>query len=125
MSDNNLADDRRRFRRVTFDAQTRLYQGDQIWDTQLQDISLRGILVQRPDTFDQADPSAPFEATIKLADSDHTIIMSLELAHQNNGLLGLKCDYIDLESVTYLRRLIELNLGDHTLLERELSALLK
>ena len=32
-------------------------------------------------------------------------------------------DHIDLESISHLRRLVELNLGDSSLLERELAAL--
>ena len=125
VSEMPSSNERRRFRRITFDALTRLYQGDLAWDTQLLDISLRGILVKRPDQFEIADASVPFEATIKLEDGEHTIIMSLELAHQGADQLGFKCDYIDLESITYLKRLIELNLGNHESLERELSALLE
>ena len=123
MSNTTQNDDRRRFRRVTFDASTRIYQGDGSWSTQLLDISLRGILVKRPIGFEAADHDAPFEATIKLENDEHTIIMSLELAHQHGEQLGFKCEYIDLDSITFLKRLIELNLGDHTLLERELAAL--
>ncbi|MCG8610315.1 MAG: hypothetical protein MI864_07240, partial [Pseudomonadales bacterium] len=32
--------------------------------------------------------------------------------------------YIDLDSITHLKRLIELNVGDPSLIERELSALI-
>jgi hypothetical protein len=35
------------------------------------------------------------------------------------------CKEIDLDSISHLRRLIELNLGDQEELERELGALLK
>ena len=38
--------------------------------------------------------------------------------------LGLFCHHIDIDSITHLRRLIELNLGDETLLQRELAELL-
>ena len=38
-------------------------------------------------------------------------------------LAGLHCLAIDIDSVTHLRRLVELNLGDPALLEREVSAL--
>lgn len=118
------AQERRRFARITFDAHTRLYQGDRFWDTQLQDISFRGILVKRPSDFAEADASAPFEATIKLIDAEHSIILTLTLAHHDHQSLGFTCGYIDLDSVTYLRRLVELNLGSPELLERELTALI-
>jgi hypothetical protein len=35
----------------------------------------------------------------------------------------LLCESIDLDSITHLRRLVELNAGDPALLERELTAL--
>jgi hypothetical protein len=38
-------------------------------------------------------------------------------------VVGLHCRHIDIESLAHLRRLIELNLGDPALLERELAAL--
>ena len=124
MTSSPSAQERRRFTRITFDAQTRLYQGDRFWDTQLQDISFRGILVKRPADFNEADESAPFEATIKLIDAEHTIILTLNLAHHGGQSLGFTCGYIDLDSVTYLKRLVELNLGSPELLERELTALI-
>lgn len=38
--------------------------------------------------------------------------------------VGLRCSSLDLDSATHLRRLVELNLGDPALLERELATLL-
>ena len=49
--------------------------------------------------------------------------MSTHWVHHNNGYTGLRCDSIDLDSVTHLRRLIELQLGDPALLERDLAEL--
>ncbi len=45
------------------------------------------------------------------------------LPTSENGELGLRCEDIDVDSITCLRRLVELNLGEPELLERELSAL--
>jgi hypothetical protein len=41
----------------------------------------------------------------------------------HDGQLSLSCTEIDLDSITHLRRLLELNLGDPDLIERELSDL--
>jgi hypothetical protein len=49
--------------------------------------------------------------------------MDVVIAHQQNDELGVRCVDIDLDSITHLRRLVELNLGETELLERELSAL--
>jgi hypothetical protein len=53
-----------------------------------------------------------------------TISMSTTVTHVAGRRVGLRCDNIDLDSVTHLRRLVELNAGDPNLLDRELSALI-
>jgi len=50
--------------------------------------------------------------------------MEGHLAHVgDNNTVGIRCESIDLDSISHLRRLVELNLGDPELLNRELSAL--
>jgi len=114
-------EDRRRFKRIAFDALTTLTQGDQQWDVTLLDLSLKGLLVSRPADW-AADPAVPFAVAITLGE-DAPIAMEAELRHDNNGQLGFQCTHIDLDSISHLRRLVELNLGDEAELERELSAL--
>ncbi|MCQ4348210.1 PilZ domain-containing protein [Pseudomonas stutzeri] len=114
--------ERRRFQRIPFEADVELTQGRQCWPAKLHDLSLKGLLVSRPDGW-EADDSLPLQASLCLA-ADIEVRMTVSLAHQNGGLLGLCCREIDLDSITHLRRLIALNLGSSELLERELSALL-
>ncbi len=52
------------------------------------------------------------------------IAMAGELAHVDGDHAGVLCRSIDLESITHLRRLIEVNLGDTAASERELKALI-
>ena len=52
------------------------------------------------------------------------IAMAGELTHVDEGRAGVLCRSIDLESITHLRRLIEVNLGDAAASERELKALI-
>ena len=40
--------DRRRFKRIAFDARTELSQGEFIWPVKLIDLSLKGLLIERP-----------------------------------------------------------------------------
>ncbi|WP_162096148.1 PilZ domain-containing protein [Pseudomonas chlororaphis] len=115
--------DRRRFKRIAFDARTELSQGPYRWSVQLVDLSLKGMLIQRPDPW-LGDESQPFEADIHLSD-DAEVRMDVQLAHDDHGQLGFVCLHIDLESIEHLRRLIELNLADPQELERELGALLE
>ncbi|QEN50249.1 PilZ domain-containing protein [Pseudomonas protegens] len=115
-------DDRRRFKRIAFDARTELSQGTHRWPVRLLDLSLKGLLIERPDPW-LGDPARPFEADIHLS-SDADVHMDVQLAHDNKGQLGFVCLHIGLESIEHLRRLIELNLGDPEELERELGALI-
>ena len=50
--------------------------------------------------------------------------MNVKVAHVEGRYAGLVCEGIDIDSVTHLRRLVELNLGDPDLLDRELSSLI-
>jgi hypothetical protein len=113
--------DRRRFQRIEFDAATELVQGDRRWPVELHDLSLKGLLVRRPEGWD-ADADQPFEARVRLAD-DAEVRMEVAMTHEEGDLIGFVCQHIDLDSIAHLRRLVELNLGDEALLERELAAL--
>lgn len=114
--------DRRRFKRIAFDARTELSQADSNWPVALVDVSLKGLLVEKPQPW-LGDPQRPFTAYIHLND-DTQVIMEVRLVHDDHGQLGFDCSHIDVDSVTHLRRLIALNLGDEAELERELVALL-
>ncbi|WP_374417820.1 PilZ domain-containing protein [Stutzerimonas kunmingensis] len=113
--------DRRRFQRIEFDAATELVQGDRRWPVELHDLSLKGLLVRRPEGWD-ADAEQPFEARVRLAD-DAEVRMEVAMTHEEGDLIGFVCQHVDLDSIAHLRRLVELNLGDEALLERELAAL--
>ncbi len=60
---------------------------------------------------------------VQLQDSPVRIVMEGAVAHRGDGRVGLRCTSIDMDSMIHLRRLMELNLGDPGLLERELFAL--
>lgn len=119
MSDDHA--ERRRFQRIAFDASTEISQDDQRWKVELQDLSLQGLLVERPADW-EADPVRGFQVRIYLS-FDANVYMEAELAWEREGLLGFACRHIDLDSISHLRRLVELNLGDADLLERELALL--
>jgi hypothetical protein len=114
--------DRRRFKRIAFNARTELSQGEHRWPVQLIDLSLKGLLIQRPEPW-QGDETRPFAADIHLSD-DVDVRMDVQLTRKDYGQLGFVCLHIGLESIEHLRRLIELNLGDEEELERELGALI-
>ncbi|MEN5314902.1 PilZ domain-containing protein [Pseudomonas koreensis] len=113
---------RRRFKRIAFDARTELSQGQFIWPVKLIDLSLKGLLIERPEPW-LGDKEQDFSVDIHLSD-DVNIQMDVQLAHEDHGQLGFVCRHIGLESIQRLRRLIELNLADEAELERELAALI-
>lgn len=118
---SNTANERRRFHRIAFDAPTEIIQGERSWAVELHDVSLKGLLIKRPGGWN-GDPHQPFEASIRLGD-DACVRMEVVLTRTQDNLLGFVCRHIDLDSISHLRRLVELNLGDESLLERELAAL--
>jgi hypothetical protein len=116
-------EDRRRFKRISFDAKTELTQGAKSWPVHLIDLSLKGLLIERPSPW-LGNPDEPFIVDIHL-NVDIDVQMEVRLTHDDHNHLGFVCEHIGLESVTHLRRLIELNLADHDELERELGALIE
>ena len=116
-------DERRRFKRVAFDAKTQISQGDRNWSVKLIDLSLRGALIQRPDHWD-VDPRKHLQINIHLTDLIE-VRMDAELRHEEHRHLGFACLHIGLGDIGHLRRIIELNLGDMEELERELGALVE
>ncbi|MHB2062494.1 PilZ domain-containing protein [Pseudomonas sp. SC3(2021)] len=114
---------RRRFKRIAFDARTELSQGQFIWPVKLIDLSLKGLLIEQPEPW-LGNAEQDFFVDIHLSD-DVDIQMDVHLAHEDQGQLGFVCRHIGLESIQRLRRLIELNLADEAELERELGALIE
>jgi hypothetical protein len=87
------------------------------------DISLKGALLELEEAVD-AIPGCACTLTLTLG-ADTCIRMQGHVAHMEGGMrLGICCEDIDLDSITHLRRLIELNLGDAALLDREIAAMI-
>lgn len=121
----NTADqnrERRRFQRVLFDSPARIADNSVEFITTLVDLSLNGALLIRPDDWMTENGSA-VGLTILLDDKETRIRMQAVVAHQEEDTLGLRCNSIDMESIGHLRRLVELNLGNAELLDRELESL--
>ncbi len=116
-------DDRRRFHRIATDKPVELAIGDRSYSGTVLDISLRGLLFlstadAQPQHGDQA------KAHIKLDDELCCIDLVGEVAHVQGRRIGMHCTSMDLDSAARLRRMVELNLADNALLERELTQLI-
>lgn len=119
-----MTDERRRFHRIGFDAPAWIERpGGAREAVTVVDLSFKGALVRA------ADPARHpvgerCELVVDLAEDEARIRMSSELKRVEGDQLGLACIDLDLDSVTHLRRLIALNLGDPALLDRDLKALI-
>lgn len=112
--------ERRHFSRVAFDADAVLTTTADRLAVKVIDLSLKGALLR----LCAAVPiSAGTPCLVEVNLGDVRIAMAAEVAHVQGELMGVLCRSIDLESITHLRRLIEVNLGDPRLAERELKAL--
>ncbi|WP_296265422.1 PilZ domain-containing protein [Pseudomonas sp. UBA6562] len=115
--------ERRRFQRIPFDAATQLCQHGQCWPVALIDLSLKGLLIERPAAW-PVDLTQPFEARVQLG-ADVLVRMQVELRHEEAGRLGFACTSMDIDSISHLHRLVELNLADETEMQRELGELIE
>ena len=109
--------------RVDFDSIVDFETSDSNYTCELVDISLQGALIA---ACSGATPEAgtPCKITITLDESkDHQIIMVGRVARKIENRVGIHCDSIDVDSMTHLRRLVEYNLGDVELVNRDLDTL--
>ncbi|WP_417760466.1 PilZ domain-containing protein [Shewanella sp.] len=111
-------EEKRKFSRVLFDAKAHLHTQSGQWQTRLHDLCLNGAMVEQPEGFASTEP---MELVFTLPGSDIELRMPADVMYQRGGFLGLKCAFIDVDSITHLRRLLELNIGDSSMLNRELS----
>lgn len=116
--------DERRFRRVPFVTAVELVAGQQRHLCQLLDIALKGALVACADP-----PALPLGARasliIPLPDSPIVLEFDAELVHREGDHLGVMFLHEDLQTLTHLRTLLELNTGDPEGVRSELLAWLK
>ncbi|MFQ5469588.1 MAG: PilZ domain-containing protein [Gammaproteobacteria bacterium] len=114
--------DKRRFSRVPFDTEAYIVDTNNRWHTELLDVSLKGALLKSPVGWNGI-PGNSYSVELLLGGEEITINMDVSVAHIEDDCIGFRCDHIDLESIAHLKRLIELNLGDADLVNRELASL--
>ncbi len=113
---------RRRFHRILFDAPVFATNAGRTTLCHVIDLSLKGALISQPDGW-SGGVGDEMALAIQLSDEGAQINMQGEVAHLENRRIGIRCHQIDIDSISHLRRLAELNLGDAELVERELAAL--
>jgi hypothetical protein len=115
--------ERRRFERVATDKPATLVEHDTRHAATVIDVSLRGLLLELDGDWRPAIGSQ-VRAHVRLDDESFNIGMDGVVAHVNGSRVGVQCVGIDIDSATRLRRMVELNLGDDQLLDRNLEQLI-
>ncbi len=113
---------RRKFSRIAFQAEASLFLPDGEHVVEVLDLSLQGALIH-PNAKMFVTMGTPCTLKIRLDDVGTTIRMEATVVHHMANYYGLACREIDLDSVTHLRRLVALNLGNETMAEREFAQL--
>ena len=116
--------DKRKFTRIAFSATVGLATSAGDWQTELMDISLKGMLLRRPANWN-GDIGEPAVIILQLEGEETGIRIEATVAHLDDNRLGFTVRHIDLDSLAHLRRLIELNLGNDLQLHRELAAMVR
>ncbi len=125
MSNHSSSDERRHFKRIHFDCDAFIEgSSGKPQEVHLVDISLNGALISRPADWKTADGDY-YVLRIELSGEGVEIRMECTIAHESEENIGVHCEHIDIDSAAHLRRIVELNLGDPELLNRELSALVQ
>lgn len=113
----------RHYHRVNFDSMVEFKTSEVEYVCELVDISIRGALIA---ACSGATPQSgtPCQLTISLNDADENkIIIIGTVARKIENRVGIHCESIDVNSMTHLRKLIEYNLGDVELVNRDFDAL--
>ncbi|WP_102363625.1 PilZ domain-containing protein [Vibrio cyclitrophicus] len=114
--------ERRQFSRVVYQVPTELSQGPVNVSGSVQDLSLHGLLIQCDD-FQQLSHDIPVQVNFTLANSDINIQLEATIVSTINTSMRLRIEHLDIDSISHLKRLIELNVGDDELLYREIEHL--
>lgn len=114
--------EKRSFSRIAFDSEVLVSDSSGDWATTLIDISLKGVLMKGPPGW-KGKRGDKCRLAIKLHGGEVEIHMVATVAHVEKNSTGFRCEKIEAASAVHLRRLVELNLGDEELLNRELAAL--
>lgn len=115
-------ENRRQFTRILFSIKATLEVEENTYPVSIHDISLNGALVTKPISENSLKGKLGI-LSFELSDGDANVEMHIAVVHEDDDEIGLQCNAIDIDSVTHLRRLVELNLGDEEQLNKELSQL--
>lgn len=115
---------KRHFTRIKFETNARIEFNHAIYKVELLDISLKGALIhsEKPTPMKTGDCCI---LRIHLPSSSINLVFNALLVHLDQNNLGFKFTGEDSDTMTHLRRLLELNIGDFEKVTHELHFLVK
>ncbi|MDD1824430.1 PilZ domain-containing protein [Photobacterium sp. ZSDE20] len=114
--------ERRQFSRVIYQVPTEISQGQVNVSGSVQDLSLHGLLIQCEE-WQQLSHDVPVHVSFTLTNSDINIQLEATIVSTINTSMRLRIEHLDIDSISHLKRLVELNVGDDELLYREIEHL--
>ncbi|WP_194437609.1 PilZ domain-containing protein [Vibrio fluminensis] len=114
--------ERRRFSRIVYQALAVVSQGDIEVEATVKDLSLHGLLLRCPQSH-LLNPSETISIKFQLTDSDITIELEGRIIGELHEITRIIIEHIDIDSISHIKRIIELNVGDDQLLHREIEQL--
>ncbi len=117
----NIYTERRRFTRIPLSKNATLYSGMEALNTQILDISLKGVLLKCPENH-QPRAGGLYRLSIPMEGSP-AIIMNIEVIYTNENKFGAEWTQIDMDSFASLKRTIELNIKENENLRNDIKTL--
>lgn len=114
-----MSEERRHFSRVDFQSSVTIQTPSREFQAELADISLKGALV---DTMGKSPLNKGEQCLFELSLDQGVVLVKTDatIVFAKENMLGLRFENLDLESMTHLRRLVELNIGDSERVQQEL-----
>ncbi len=112
--------DKRNFRRVAFSAGAHIEHGGVSYPGRIIDIALKGALLEF-ETLPPISRGDGVDLAIQLHGTELVLSFGTTVAHLEGNKGGFSFSTSDVESLTHLRRLLELNIGDPELVSQELA----
>jgi hypothetical protein len=112
--------DNRYYSRISFVADAEVFVDGMRYPAEMLDLSLRGTLLNL-ESAGAVDIGMSYPLKIHLPSSDITIRFDAELVHKNGNYAGFRFQSLDVESMTHLRKMLDLNTGNHAKLTDEME----
>ncbi len=118
-------DNKRKFSRIDFITAAQVAINEELYDCEIVNLSLQGALLKLPKDHPLIALDSRCKVIFMIDGSSLVPQFVARVMHTCDHKIGLKFIEEDIESLAYLRRLLEFNLGDAETVSNELEALIE